>query len=68
MPIAPATSETFGNHFGGSENERHKTGKSVTFLWVTITPQAWVSGVENPCVGGSIPPQATRNGEKARPS
>jgi hypothetical protein len=27
--------------------------------------KAWVSGVENPCVGGSIPPQATINGDVA---
>ena len=53
--------------FAKRKAEAQENGKILTFLWVTIAPRAWVSGFENPCVGGSIPPQATRSFEKARP-
>ena len=46
--------------FANRKAEAQKNGKILTFLWVTIGSLARVSGFENPCVGGSIPPQATR--------
>ena len=37
-----------------------KTAKLVTFLGLADSPTERVPWIENPCVGGSIPPQATR--------
>ncbi len=53
--------------FANRKAEAQKNGKILTFLWVTILLQPRVSAFENPCVGGSIPPQATKSFEKARP-
>ena len=41
--------------------------KLVTFLGLGKLVPTVVFWIENPCVGGSIPPQATSNSQKACP-
>ena len=59
MAMQQPTTEKFGGRFGKRGSQSRETEKLVTFLQLTHTPPEAVPWIENPCVGGSIPPQAT---------
>jgi hypothetical protein len=60
MAMPARRSAKFGVRFGNDGEGKAETEKLVTFLRLTDEEVSAHSGVENPCVGGSIPPQATK--------
>jgi hypothetical protein len=59
MVMPARRSARFGVRFGKHGGCNPKFQKSVTILLLSLEAVSTHQGVENPCVGGSIPPQAT---------
>jgi hypothetical protein len=57
IAIHPEVAKPVATRFATRRTESPKNGKFLTFLRLTNGVPVRVSGVENPCVGGSIPPQ-----------
>ena len=60
MAMPPTGPQRFGSRFGKRDSQSQETGKTVTFLRLSQRALTVVPWIENPCVGGSIPPQATK--------
>jgi len=52
--------EKFGSGFGEGHGAGRESRKTVRILQRSPVETHAVAWIENPCVGGSIPPQATK--------
>ena len=60
MAMQTEGSEKFGSGFGEGHGAGRESRKTVRILQRSPVETHAVAWTENPCVGGSIPPQATR--------